>query len=167
MSDLNGRTYGRVIRVSSSGGTGYEGCDARLGFQLDRVRNPFLWQGDTGRRDVDRDSVVLLFRSQDLVLRNGDHLSPLLVVEEVMHGARHSTQFHEEKSRIIRIPAGGRCEEKESRLVTVQMALHRAQQWHSVAVVVHGYLRGRVGLVEHSIGFRAGPRDLGERHSSL
>src|SRR5205807_6154526 len=108
MSDPNGRTCGRGIRISSSTGPGqrrgHEGGDARFGPELDGVGDLLLRQRDARGRDVDGDSVALFFRTQDLILWNRDYLSLLLVVEKILHGARHGSQFHEEESRIVRIP---------------------------------------------------------------
>src|SRR5947207_15333631 len=117
MSDPNGRTCGRGIRISSSTEPGqrrdHEGRDAPFGPELDGVRNLLLRQRDARSRDVHGDSVALFFRTQDLVVGNRDDLAPLLYVDNLLDCSGQGAQLHKAEYRVVRILAIGGVEVTE------------------------------------------------------
>src|SRR6267143_4862404 len=95
-------TCGRDLRISSSSALcshgGHEMGDTGRGSKLDRIRDLLFRQGDVRGAHVECDAGPFRLRAKDLVVRDRDHFSSLLVLEEVTQGTRHSPQLDEEES---------------------------------------------------------------------
>src|SRR2546426_895137 len=105
MSDLDRPSCARVIRISSSGRrrprVQQETLHPRGGPELNCIGNLLLRKRDVRGAHVDRDAVVLLLRPEDLIPRDRDHLSPLLILEEVADGARHRAQPQRREVQVV------------------------------------------------------------------
>src|SRR5439155_1616055 len=124
MSDLDRRSCGLVIRISSPGrrraDIQQQALHASGGPQLNRIRNLLFRKCHIRGTHVDGNPVTFFLGAQDLIPRNRDHLPPFLVLEEVADGTRHRAQLHEEETRIIRVAVGRGRKEEQSGLVAEQ-----------------------------------------------
>src|SRR5207247_5202312 len=98
MSDLDRRSCGLVIRISSSGrrraDVQQKALHAGGRSQLNRICNLLFGKCDIRGTHVHGDPIAFVLRPQDLIPRNRDHLPPFLVLEELADGTRHRAQLH-------------------------------------------------------------------------